>query len=69
MLGQGESDADGRFRLDAPRTASIRFFEVYALAAAPGFGLGWVELNPDAEQPAAEIRLGPSRSSAAGWST
>ncbi len=29
LLGQGESDADGRFRLDAPRTASIRVFEVH----------------------------------------
>ena len=61
LLGQGQSDGDGRFRLDAPRTASIRVFEVYALAAAPGYGLGWAELNPDAEQPAAEIRLQPEQ--------
>jgi protocatechuate 3,4-dioxygenase beta subunit len=60
-LGQGQSDGDGRFRLDAPRTASIRVFEVHALATAPGYGLGWAELNPDAEQPAAEIRLQPEQ--------
>ena len=61
LLGQGQSDGDGRFRLDAARTASTRVFEVYALAAAPGYGLGWAELNPDAEQPAAEIRLQPEQ--------
>ncbi len=61
LLGQGQSDGDGRFQLDSPRTASTRVFEVYAVAAAPGFGLGWAELNPDAEQPAAEIRLQPEQ--------
>ena len=43
------------------RTSSARFLEVYALAAAPGSGVGWVALNPDAEQPAAEIRLQPEQ--------
>ena len=61
VLGQGQTDGDGRFRLDSPRTSSTRVFEVVALAAAPGFGLGWVELNPDAEQPAADIRLQPEQ--------
>src|SRR5262249_36588515 len=40
---------------------SIRVFEVHALATAPGYGLGWAELNPDTEQPAAEIRLQPEQ--------
>ena len=31
--------------------------ELYVLTTAPGFGVGWAKLNPDAEQPAAEIRL------------
>ncbi len=57
LLGQGQTDGAGRFRLDAPRTAASRVFVVNALAAAPGYGLGWAELNPDAEQPTAEIRL------------
>jgi RNA polymerase sigma factor (sigma-70 family) len=61
LLGRGQSDRDGRFRLDSPRTGSIRVFEVHALAAAPGYGLGWAELNPDAEQPAADIRLQPEQ--------
>jgi hypothetical protein len=59
LLGQAQSDADGRFQVDSPRTASTRVFEVYAVAAAPGHGLGWAELNPDDEQPVTEIRLQP----------
>ncbi len=61
LLGEGQSDGDGRYRLDAPRTASSRDFEVYALAAAPGYGLGWAQLNPDAERPSAEIKLQPEQ--------
>jgi protocatechuate 3,4-dioxygenase beta subunit len=61
LLGQGQTDGDGRFQLDTPRTASTRVFEVYAIAAAPGYGLGWAELNPDAEQPGADIRLQPEQ--------
>src|SRR5262249_20747095 len=45
--------------LDSPRTASIRVFEVHAIASAPGYGLGWAELNPDAERPTGDIRLQP----------
>ena len=41
----------------APRR--IGFLQVQALAAAPGFGLSWTAPNPDAEQPAGEIRLRP----------
>ncbi len=59
LLGEGQSDSDGRFRFEAPRTSSNRVFEVDVLAAAPGYGLGWAELNPDAEKPAAEIKLPP----------
>ena len=57
LLGQGEADGDGRFRLEMPRTSSTRFFGVFALGAAPQYGLGWTELNADAEQPSADVRL------------
>jgi RNA polymerase sigma factor (sigma-70 family) len=60
-LGHGATDTRGRFRLEASRTSSDGFFAVYALAAAPSFGLGWAELNPQAGQPAAEIRLRPEQ--------
>ena len=58
-LGSGSTDADGRFKLDAARTSADSVFEVHAIAKAPGFGLGWVELNPDAAQPAGDVRLEP----------
>jgi hypothetical protein len=57
VLGHGLSTAGGRFSLEASRTSFTRFFEVYALAAAPGFGLGWAELNANAGAPTVEIRL------------
>jgi hypothetical protein len=61
LLGRGESGDDGGYRLDVPRTASTRVFGVTALAGAPGYGLVWAELNPDAERPAAELKLQPEQ--------
>jgi hypothetical protein len=60
-LGQAGSDGSGRFRLDAHRTASSRHYQVGAVALAPGYGAGWVTLDPDAGQPAAEITLRPEQ--------
>jgi hypothetical protein len=61
LLGTGVSDAEGRLLIDAARSSSIGFFEVYAMAAAPGFGLSWAQLNANAAQPAADIRLQTER--------
>jgi RNA polymerase sigma factor (sigma-70 family) len=62
-LGGGATDDDGRFRIEAARTSSAGFIQVYAVAApvGPGSGFGWAELDPDAEQPAAEVRLRPEQ--------
>ena len=60
-LGRGTTGADGRFRFDAERTSRVGFLQVQAVAAAPGFGLSWAAPNPDAEQPAGEIRLRPEQ--------
>ncbi len=56
-LGQAGSDGSGLFRLDAMRTTSSRHYQVGAVAIAPGYGAGWVELDPDAGQPVADITL------------
>ena len=51
------ADRSGRFHLDAPRTSSSRYDTVGAVAIAPGYGVGCVDLDPDADQPAADITL------------
>ncbi len=61
VLGQGETDGDGRYRLEVARTSSARCLGLAALGSASGFGSGMAELNPDADQPAAEIRLQPEQ--------
>ena len=56
-IGRARSDLAGRFRLDATRTSSSTHSRIGATAIAPGYGVGWAELDPDAEQPTAEIAL------------
>ncbi len=60
-IGQARTDDSGRFRIDATRTTSARHHRTGAVALAPGFGAGWVELDPDADRPAAEITLNPEQ--------
>ena len=43
------------------RTTSSRHYQVGAVAIAPGYGAGWVELDPDAGQPVADITLRPEQ--------
>src|SRR5262249_17799815 len=45
----------------APRTSSSQHDYFFAVALAPGYGVGWVELDPDDDQPTAEISLRPER--------
>jgi RNA polymerase sigma factor (sigma-70 family) len=61
MIGQARGDGSGRFRLDAPRTSSSIYYGVGAAAIAPGYGTGWIEFDPDADQPAADITLRPEQ--------
>lgn len=60
-IGRGRADGTGRFRIDAPRTSSARYSNLGAVALASGFGLGWVDLDVDDEQPAADISLRPEQ--------
>ena len=60
-IGDARADGAGRFRLDAPRTSSSRHEAFGAIALAPGHGGGWVELDPDDDQPSADITLRPEQ--------
>jgi RNA polymerase sigma factor (sigma-70 family) len=61
LLGTGRTDAAGRCQFTARRTASARFWEVWAVAAAPGYALRWQRLGPDAEQQQVALRLPPEQ--------
>ncbi len=60
-IGHAGSDGSGRFRLEAPRTSSSQYDTFCAVALAPGYGVGWAEVDPDDDQPAADIRLRPEQ--------
>jgi len=60
-IGQAQSGESGRFRLDAPRTSSSIHYGVGVAAVAPGYGTGWIEIDPDADQPATDITLRPEQ--------
>ncbi len=60
-LGRARSDGSGRFRLDAPRVSSARHYDFGAVAIAPGYGAGWVKLDPDADRPDADVALRPEQ--------
>jgi RNA polymerase sigma factor (sigma-70 family) len=61
VIGHAGADESGRFRLDAPRTSSTRDDQFIAVARAPGYGVGWSEIDPDEDQPAADISLRPEQ--------
>jgi len=60
-IGQARSDGSGRFQVDASRTTSARHHQFGAVASAPGYGAGWVELDPGADRPGADITLRPEQ--------
>ncbi len=60
-IGEGRADGSGRFRIDAARTSSSQHESFGAVALAPGHGVGWVELDPDDDQPTADISLRPEQ--------
>jgi RNA polymerase sigma factor (sigma-70 family) len=61
LVGQGETNRDGGFRLTVPRTSSVRNWAVDVVAARAGYGLGWGSFDPDAEAPAVSVRLRPEQ--------
>jgi protocatechuate 3,4-dioxygenase beta subunit len=60
-IGDARADASGRFRIDAVRMSSSRHEAFGAIASAPGYGAGWVALDPDDDVPTANITLPPEQ--------
>ena len=60
-IGTARCDGSGRFRVETPRTSSLTHDLIGAIAIAPGHAAGWVELDPDAKQLAADITLRPEQ--------
>jgi RNA polymerase sigma factor (sigma-70 family) len=60
-LGHAQTDREGRFHLTRPRSFPASLVDVEALAAAPGYGLGWCRLKRDTDQADAQIRLHPEQ--------
>ena len=58
-LGEANCDGSGRFRIEMPRISSATHHMVGVAALAPGYGVGWIELDVDADSPEALITLRP----------
>ena len=61
VVGEAHGDRSGAFRIDVPRTSPARNDGFGVVALAPGYGAGWVELDPDADRLVADISLRPER--------
>jgi RNA polymerase sigma factor (sigma-70 family) len=57
VLGKGQADRRGRFRLVVPRTSQDRFWSVTLLAGSPGHALALVDLDVDAKRPEVDVQL------------
>ena len=61
VIGHVQCNEAGSFQVDVPRTSSERHGSVGAGALAPGFGVGWIEIDPDARQLTVNITLQPEQ--------
>jgi RNA polymerase sigma factor (sigma-70 family) len=60
MLGEVKTDQEGRYRLKVPRTdPDFNVRSIRVVVMAPGHGLAWKALKPDATEAEAELRLPP----------
>jgi beta-lactamase regulating signal transducer with metallopeptidase domain len=54
---EGRCDPSGQFRIELPRTTSARQHGLTITAMAPGYGIGWTDLDPDADPPVVNVTL------------
>jgi hypothetical protein len=60
VLAQTTTGPDGTFPFEWPRYEISRDYSLHFIANAPGFSLGWANMNLRGEHPKAEIRLRPA---------
>jgi RNA polymerase sigma factor (sigma-70 family) len=61
LVGQGATDAEGRFSLTVPRTSSARNWAADVIASHADYGLHWQSYDPDAERPDVTVSLLPEQ--------
>jgi RNA polymerase sigma factor (sigma-70 family) len=61
LIGQGKTDAEGRFFLTVPRTSSMRNWAADVIARHADYGLHWQSFDPDAERPEVTVSLLPEQ--------
>ncbi len=61
VRAQSRADAEGRFRLEMPRTSSLRNWVAEVVATGAGYGLGWQSFDPDADRPDVVVRVPPEQ--------
>jgi hypothetical protein len=59
--GTARTDAGGHFRLAVRRPGPGNLRQLRVVAGAPGHGLGWKNVDPDAREAEAELRLAPEQ--------
>ncbi len=56
-LWQGRCDGSGWYQIETPRTSSSRYQLFGVAALTVGYGVAWVALDPDADQPRGDVSL------------
>jgi RNA polymerase sigma factor (sigma-70 family) len=61
LLGETQTDGEGRFRLAVARLGPVTVRQVRVIAAAAKYGLAWRSVSPDAQEAKVELCLAPEQ--------
>jgi RNA polymerase sigma factor (sigma-70 family) len=57
LIGQGKTNAEGKFSLSVPRTSTTRNWAADVVAGHANYGFHWQSFDPDAERPDVKVSL------------